>query len=302
MTTAGDAGRVETIRLPDGWSARVLTGARVGDADLPEPEAWRPFLAQLVTAPQTLPGYAVLKSSRGSEVFRATLTTGDRSIRVVAKQSRLKNLRRKLSAMCQGLRETRNFRKGARLLAAGIDTALPLALITRRGPRREAWLITEFLADVVDLDQVARDMIATLDPRARLRVKRKIIEAIVGLLAALERNGLTHRDFKASNLLLRHWNGQAGDVALCVVDLDGIHRVAWLTHRRRWRPVVRLVASLLECPAVTRTDLVRFLRSHLSSRGEQPGAWRSHFHRIAGESAAYLRRSQRRKVQKLDGR
>ncbi|MCH9010857.1 MAG: hypothetical protein IIC21_09550, partial [Chloroflexi bacterium] len=130
---------------------------RVGGGDLPEPEAWRGFLTQLVTAPEALPGYAMLKSSRGSEVFRATLTTGDRSIAVVGKQSRLYSLRRRLSAMTQGLRETRNFRKGARLIAAGIDTALPLALVTRHSPRREAWLITEFLADVVNLDQVARD-------------------------------------------------------------------------------------------------------------------------------------------------
>lgn len=301
MTTSGDTDRLESIQLSNGWSARVLTGARVGDGDLPEPEAWRSFLTQLVTAPEALPGHAVLKSSRGSEVFRATLATCDRSITVVAKQSRLKSLRRKLSAMMQGLRETRNFRKATKLLAAGIDTALPLALVTRRSPRREAWLITEFLTDVVDLGRVARDMIATLDPPARLRAKKDLITAIVELLSALDRNALTHRDFKASNLLLRHWNGQAGAVALCVVDLDGIHRAARLTHRRRWRPVVRLVASLLGCPAVTRTDLVRFLRSYLSSRGEQPGAWRSRFHRIAGESAAYLRRSQQRKAQRLDG-
>ena len=157
MTTTGDPGRAETIRLTDGWTARVRTGVLTDVPGLPEPESWREFLTQLVTVPEALPGYAVLKSSRGSEVFRATFSTGDRSITVVAKQSRLHSLRRRLSAMTQGTRESRNYRKSMKLLAAGFATPQPLALLERRRPKREAWLITEFLPDVHDLDHVARE-------------------------------------------------------------------------------------------------------------------------------------------------
>lgn len=310
MKTPDNIPRIESIRLPDGWTARVLTGqasrsatlnGEHSDVALPDTTQWRGFLTGIVTAPTTLSDYTVLKYSGGGEVFRATMRDGPCSIAVIAKQSRLTGWRRRLSAALTGTRESRNFNRGLALCLAGVETALPLALLERHQPRREAWLITEFLEGLVDLDQVVLGLLANLAPERRVSVKRDIIGAVSRLLASLERNGLTHRDFKASNILLRHWDHERRALAACLVDLDGIHRTSWQTESRRWRPIIRLAASLSDYSALTRTDHARFLKAYLTDDGRGEVIWKSRFRRIAVESAKYVLRARGRKSQKLDG-
>lgn len=307
MTTPGDIARIETIRLSGGWRGKVLTGPVRGPKPasgesqhrtLPDPDHWRAFLQKLITAPDALPDYAVLKFSRGGKVFRATFAIGECSIAVIAKQSRLSGLRKHLSVAFSGTREARNFRRGLTLFASGVSTALPLAWLERRRPRREAWLITEFLDDLVDLDQVALGLLANLPRADRARIGRNVVSAVSDLLAALDDIGLTHRDFKASNVLLRNWGEKHGPVSALLVDLDGISKAS---QRTRWQPIVRLAASLLAYPAVTRTDYARFLRAYLSAGADGQADWKSHYRRIAAASAGYVQRAHGRKSHKLDG-
>ena len=310
MKTPDNIPRIEPIRLQDGWTGRVLTGHASRSATLsgdrsevtlPDTTQWQEFLTRIVAAPTTVPDYTVLKYSDGGQVFRATMRDGQCTIAVIAKQSRLTGWRRRLSAALAGTRESRNFNRGLALRLAGVETALPLALLERHQPQREAWLITEFLEGLVDLDQVALGLLANLAPERRVSVKRDIIGAVSTLLASLESNGLTHRDFKASNILLRHWDDDRRALAACLVDLDGIHRASWRTESRRWQPIIRLAASLSDYSALTRSDHARFLKGYLTDTGGTMVDWKSRFRRIAVDSAKYVKRARRRKSHKLDG-
>ena len=301
--------RVESIELADGWSGRVLVGCDVlresrplGVATtLPNRDQWIPVLEKLVADRENLPDYTLLKYSAGGEVFRARLPFGERSVEIIAKQNRMRSLGRRVSAFLVGSRETRNFDRARTLLDLGIDTALPLVELRRRRGTGEAWLIAEYVPDLVDLDQVALGLLPKLSPEVRGRTKRMLIEAVVDLLDTLERSRLTHRDLKASNVLLRDWDGRTHAPSIVLVDLDGLRRPLVLSAGRRRKHLVRLAASLLDHSNVTRADFARLLRSYLSRRGAAPGDWRILLPQLLRQAAAYARRSRNRKADKLDG-
>ena len=233
--------------------------------NLPGKAQWQPVLAQLVSNRESLPNYTVLKYSRTGEVFRAQLAVGDRPLDVIGKQSRVYRRGWRMVLPFAQTREARNFDRALTLLRAGINTALPLAVLERRSPKREAWLITEFVPGLVDLDQVALGRLPQSEVARLRKIKNALIDAVVDLLEALERAGLVHRDFKASNILLKDWDSRSGPPSVWLVDLDGLQHVARWNTAKRWQPVVRLAASLLGYTSVTRTDYGRFLRAYLNA-------------------------------------
>jgi len=298
----GLSSNFDTIELDQAWSADVLVSCSGLDRDcaigthLPNADAWRAFLNAFLKDATLMPGYGLLKYSRAGEVCRVSFPLPSGECTVVCKRSRVLGLRR-LWSRFRPSRERRNFDRGFALLRSGIDTALPLAVIERRGPRREAWLITEFLADVVDLDQIASRFLATLEPARRRSVKNALIEAAAGTILRFRAAGWYHRDFKASNVLVESWNVAAKRPRIFIVDTDGVRSRKPLDS---WQPVVRLVASLRHHAALTRSDLARFLRGYIEQSGEPVAGWKQCFRRIDRESARYVRASLGRKSGKFD--
>ena len=303
--------------MPGGWSGQVLTG-RFGPAspgrsptELPGVKPWQAWLTQLTGDPSSLPDYTVLKYSPGSGVFRARLACADKSIHVIAKRSGALTSFQRLMGVWRTARARRDFEQAFTLIRAEIDTALPLAWIERRRPKRESWLVTQFVPDLVDLDQVALTLLARLETKRARAVKDGITTALVELLDRFDRHRLHHRDLKASNILLQAWDGTVGPVRAWVVDLDGLQRPRIRATSRRWKRLTRLAASLLGYTTVTRTDYFRFLQAYVDRRASRsdasnrPGPTRNHcralFRKLASRSARYVRRARRRKAHKLDG-
>jgi hypothetical protein len=112
---------------------------------------------------------------------------------------------------------------------------------------------------------------------------------------------LTHRDFKASNILLDKWDGVGGQANVWLVDLDGLGRRKFAYGVRRWESVVRLAASLLGYTAVTRSDYCRFLQAYLARMGSPRTDWKLHFRKLSRQARDYVQRAGRRKAHKLDG-
>jgi len=257
-------------------------------------------LVQLVTDHTTLPGYVTLKYSKGGEVFRARIVGRNvKPFDVVCRFSRSEG--KGFSFLKRPSRTQRNLRRAVRLLDVGVDTAIPLAQIEHTVPPGSSWLVTEFVADVVDLDQIVLTLLSHLDRRALHKTKATLSKALVELFARLDDARLYHRDLKASNILFTHWDGRGGSVGTMLVDLDGLHDRRWWNAPRRWQPLVRIAASLRDYPALRRTDFARFLHQYLSRVGIPRAEWKTHFRRLAREATAYAQRSQHRKSHKLDG-
>jgi len=311
------------VRLADGWSGRVAiaptesarrpTDGKVGPTSrnvgstsdisltLPPAAEWPALLERLLISPEKPPGYAALKHSTDGEVFRARLEGSTGSIEVIVKRSHPRGLRRCLAFALRGGRERRNFDRALELLEAGIEVPTPLAALDRRRPRRETCLVSAFVPDLVDLDRAAMRDLPRLEPTEAYRVKHAVMSAVVELLRRLYDRGLTHRDFKASNIMLRHWDGRGGPVSVWLVDLDGVRPLRARSTSRQWHPIIRLAASLMGYAGVTRADRLRFLRLWMGGASAGRPEVKRRYRRLSDLVSAYNVSARRRKADKLDG-
>lgn len=279
------------VELGEGWRGIVACGATgVGP--------WRGFLERLLRDETSLPGYAVLKFADGRRVIRASLPEG--SLEIACRYVRAEGVRGWLQRF-RGSAARRDFDRTSALVRDGVGTARPWAYVDRGSPRRESWLVTEFLPDALDLDRLVLTHLPQLTGSQRRRVKSGWSEAVVGLFVALERCGWLHRDLKASNVLIVDAFGGSTSPRAVVVDLEGLKRRRPCRSGAYLRPIVRLAASLLDCPNLSRSDLVRFLCLYLERTGRSPKLWRRIFPEVVRKAKEYTRRTERRKTHKLDG-
>lgn len=300
--------RTERIDGIDGWTGVVLVDCpepvrtRTGMPDLPPASAWLPSLQRLIDDAAQLPGREVLKYARDGEVVRADLELGGGTLPVVCRQTRTRRGWRGLVSRWVASREHRQFSIACKLLSAGIKTALPLVLLEPQGPGRHAWLVTQFVPGLVDLERfVLQNAALPVASRSRA-VRNDVIAAVASLFRTFEHEGLHHRDLKASNILLTQTGAAAEEpVGVYVVDLDGVSTRTWMGSARRTQPLVRLAASLLYQSAVTRTDFVRFLHAYLGSAAAHGSSWKLPFMQLAARARRYADRARQRKSHKLEG-
>lgn len=296
------------IRLIGGWSGPAAVVPPPSShprghlpASLPSAAEWPALLERLLNSPSQLPDYATLKHSTGAEVFRAELTASAGPIPIIVKRSRPRGWRRRLAFALRGGRERHNFDAALRLLRSGINVPMPLAALQRSTPDCEACLVSAFVPDLIDLDRVVMSELPRLAAPEARRIKLDIIVVVVALLRRLQAHGLTHRDFKASNVMLRHWDGRSGPISVWLVDLDGIRPVRARAMWGEWHPIVRLAASLAGYAAVTAADRLRFLRCWMGGPSADRSDVSRRYRDLSRRVVTYNRRARRRKSEKLDG-
>ena len=101
--------------------------------------------------------------------------------------------------------------------------------------------------------------------------------------------------------MLTNWDGHAGPVKVWLVDLDGLCRLPRFGAARRWKPLVRLAASLQGYSSITHSDYARFLKFFMKRLGIPQTEWKRHYRDLARRADAYVRRAASRKLGKLDG-
>lgn len=291
----------ERLTLTGGWSAEVLTSAGFEDdsswLDGPWPtrDAWRPELETLLWAPDSLENYEVLKVGQSSHVVSATISFGNAKMRIVAKRARAHSLVRKVADTFRASRARRSFQKSCRLLQSRFHTPRPLVILENRR-KTESWLITAFVDGLVDLDELALRGLSSLAPSLRHQAKRTLIQAVARFMARFQQAGLSHRDLKASNIMIRDLAGSTPTVWL--LDLEGLQL---RRPPKEERTLMRLAASLLEYDSVTRTDYARFLKPYLVEVGQDAASWRSKYRTLAALALRRNRRAVWRRRGKLDG-
>ena len=291
----------EPVTIPGGWRGAVAVRLHrsQGERALADVDDWQTALRAFLEDPLALDDAATLKYSSGAEVIRGLLACGPQRLDVVAKHHTPCGFSGRLSTMVSGAHAQRNFDRAVSLLATGVNTAVPLAWIQCDRGKRESWLLTSFAPELVDLDHIALSLLPQRDAGAAHRIKQRMIHAVAAMFRALIEGGWHHRDLKASNVLLQHWDAPDDAVAAWIVDLDGLsHRGK--RSRNETQRLVRLAASLRSYVSITRTDYVRFLKAY---RGvdRAVGDWRGEFRTLAREAEHYVTRSTRRKSHKIDG-
>ncbi len=266
---------VTTIRVAGGWRGMAYLRCKHPVAGSPASRRrftraeWQRLLpVALRAAREPRPD---CKDSHSAVVTSCRLDHPDGPVHVIVKRPRPRNLRRRLRHLLGPSRARRGWQIAFALLNRDIPTPRPLAYLEQRlGPFvLDSALITERIADAQPLDAFLRQRIGALRRGAGFRQRRALTDRLARMLRKLIDRGFYHRDCKAGNILVA---GQTCD--LLWIDMDGIRHVGRLSQSQRLAPLVRLHVSLLEVPGLTRTDRVRFLKTHLARFGSDPRAWR----------------------------
>ncbi len=289
------------VPLDDGWCATVLSSnsettmivnITTGLSD----QEWKSFCKQLLKKPSALAGFASLKTSKDGQVIQATIADG---VQVVCKQSRTRGVFRRIVAKLYRSSERQQFDIARKLLGCGISTALPYALLHKKIVS-EGWLITQYLENSIDLDQVALAELPRMRGAKQRLAKNTLISELADLISKLHKHHIYHRDFKASNILATGLNGENLDVKVWLIDTEGI-QFDINSQAKDDRSLIRLIASLLDYRSVTRTDLARLLRQLEVIDAAEQCQWKPQLRELLQQASEYNERSRNRKSHKLDG-
>jgi serine/threonine protein kinase len=249
------------------------------------------------------PGTIILKDSRTTTVAETTMTVGGRPTAVVYKRFNRKKWLDPILTLFRPSRAWRSWQAGQDLASRGIPTPRNLAFLARRRPLgssplgwflpHETYLITVKETDTLTLASYASDVLPTLSvPLRRARI-RSLTESLAALVRSLHERSLSHRDLKASNILIKV-NPVDGPDQLSLIDLVGVRLQHPLPWRRRVQNLARLGLSLSTVPDRTRGDTLRFLRLYLpwglSPLWDWKGIWRSIDKAIGTKRSRNLRR------------
>lgn len=148
-----------------------------------------------------------------------------------------------------------------RLSAAGVPTMTAVAFGTRgtNPASQHSFIVTEELAPTVSLEDYSLDW-RTTPPAPRL--KRALIARVAGMLGAMHRAGVNHRDCYICHFLLHTDQPvQADDFRLSVIDLHRAQTRATVPRRWRDKDLAALYFSALDI-GLTHRDRLRFLKDY----------------------------------------
>ncbi len=274
----------QPIQIPGGWRGHVVLGSKrhLGGSEAAEllfsGEDWSRVLGD----PESLfsgTNIKVVKDSRSSLVIQRSLRIGPHEVNVYIKRPRRKKLWKFVPDCFRPSRPVRAFKFGHALLTRRIATALPLAGIERRvGPfLRDSILITEkvssphlydFMNTWLSIPPKGDTLLSV--PQQR-QLAQEVLWQLGRMLQQLHDNNFSHRDLKATNIRVRWSPEDRPEIVL--LDLDGLRRVRFMTVQRKFRGLMRLNVSLLQCPVINHAGRLRMLLGYL----RRPGQGRIHF-------------------------
>jgi tRNA A-37 threonylcarbamoyl transferase component Bud32 len=263
--------------------SEAVVGCAVRDLD-------RGAMASLLAdpdAPFQQPGAMLLKDSRSSTVAEFDLVIGGTVRRVIYKRFRVTAWSDPWLSLLRRSPGLRSWINGHGLRERCLPTARPLAVFHRRhGPLAyEGYLLTEKIPEAVDLHRFVAGL-AELDKGERRSDFHRRIEQVARLVSELHRRQISHRDLKASNVLVSR-------EAVWLIDLVGVTPYRKLSRRRRVQNLARLHASFHRGPILTRTDKLRFLRVYLRWGLLGREGWKHWWREVCAATQAKIRQNAR---------
>jgi tRNA A-37 threonylcarbamoyl transferase component Bud32 len=245
----------------------------------------------------------VLKNSRTSTVAETTMRVGGQPMRVVYKRFNRKKWIDPWLNLVRPSRAWRSWQAGQHLASRGLPTPRNLLFLARKRAVRssplswflphETYLATIKQENVMTLAEYVRKVLPALDPAVRRVRNRRLTLALAQLIRALHERSLSHRDLKATNILV-HLDALETSQFLSLIDLVGVRLMNPVPQRRRIQNLARLSVSLGNAVGRTRTESLRFLRAYLpwglSPLSDWKSVWRSTERAVLAKRARNQRR------------
>jgi tRNA A-37 threonylcarbamoyl transferase component Bud32 len=254
-------------------------------------------------APFSGPQARIIKNSRTSTVAETTMLLAGSPTRVVYKRFNRKKWIDPWLNLIRPSRAWRSWQAGADLASRGIPTPRNLAFLARRRSfwsnpfswflPHETYLVTIKQDKVVTLAEYIRRVLPTFSPEERLAAVQQLNHELARLVRALHERSLSHRDLKASNILV-HLDAAETGTFLSLIDLVGVRLYSPVPRRRRIQNLARLSVSLSAAPGRSRAETLRFLRAYLPWGLSPLSEWKLFWRSIATAVVAKQARNRRR--------
>jgi tRNA A-37 threonylcarbamoyl transferase component Bud32 len=290
-----------------------LVGYVVADFDCP-------LLKELLNDPDAVfrqPGARLLKDSRSSTVAEVEVNITGVSRRLILKRFRVADWTDPWAALVRPSAALRSWVHGQGFRERCLPTARPLLVLHRvqGGLLREGYLLAEKIENAVDLHAFVAHL-TDLPPARSRHLLRLAVDVVARTIRHLHRCELSHRDLKATNLLIETDLDRprspflpidAGVLAdnipnllplpaspVWFIDLVGVSLHGKLSRARRSQNLARLHASFHQSQCLTRTDKLRFLRVYLLWNLAGRGAWKHWWRAIERATERKVARNHRR--------
>jgi tRNA A-37 threonylcarbamoyl transferase component Bud32 len=238
--------------------------------------------------PFSRPGATLLKNSRTSTVAETTMWVGGEPTRVVYKRFNRKKWIDPWLNLFRPSRAWRSWQAAHHLASRGVPTPRNLAFLARTRSfwaapfswclPHETYLIMLCQKNAITLTEYVRKVLPTLSDAERTAQVRRLGLGLARLLRSLHERSLSHRDLKASNILV-HLDAAGSEEFLSLIDLAGVRLITPVPDSRRFQNLARLSVSLRGAAGRTRTETLRFLRAYLpwglSPLSQWKEIWRS---------------------------
>ncbi|WP_337176792.1 lipopolysaccharide kinase InaA family protein [Paludisphaera sp.] len=249
------------------------------------------------------PGVRVIKDSRTTRLIETTMVVDGRPTPVVFKRFNRKKWIDPVLAIFRPSRAWRSWQAGQHLSVRGLPTPRNLAFIARRHKLwfspfpgvlpYETYLVTVKEEGAITLSEYVLRELPKLGPDALRAEVDRLTTALAGLVRMMHDRSLSHRDVKASNILVRR-EAAPGEPLLTLIDLVGVRLNHPLPMHRRIQNLARLSVSLDGAPGRTRTATLRFLRAYLPHRLNRKDEWKALWRAI--DAATHVKRARNERM------
>ena len=225
-----------------------------------------------------------LKIEGRNRVAVKTLTIADTQLKTVIKRHWPENNLRQFFRSLRPGKALRNFKTALKLQRLGIPAAAPLAALQEKKNlfTRQSIFITCCLEESYDLCTFCRQHLSN-----QLSLRKNLSNQLASILAMLHKNGLWHRDPKATNFLVESKDKHK----VLLIDMDGIKPYRLRRKSRQFRSLWQLGASLFSVPAVNRTDYLRTFTTYCNLTGIEPSQRHQIFRQLTDRAKAKHLRS-----------
>jgi len=292
----GNKIKIAPLRLGNGWSGRAVVSdlsdeAHRAKADTSGKNFSKADWIKCLSQPHLLFENVdeTVKIEGRNRVAVKNLTIADTNLKVVIKRHWPENGLRQFFRSLRPGKALQNFKTALKLLSCGIPVAAPFAALHKKHNllTEQSIYITEYFENSPDLYTFASEQ-SSGKRTVQFAIKKQLCRQLASILAMLHKNGLWHRDPKATNFLLTPQN--EGKYKVLLVDMDGIKPYRLRRKSCQLRSLWRLAASTLSVSSVNRTDYFRTFTTYSNLIGIEPSQRRQIFRQLSAKAKAkYLR-------------